>query len=335
MLSTRAFMRALLGAAIGTTLLFLAFQNVDIKDFWIGARSANFAWIFAGMALYAITILLRVERWRRLIRPTQDISYAAVAQALVVGYSVNNLLPARLGEVFRADYISRRNSLARSAALGTIAIERLIDGLIVVAVFIVGLASVNIDSHQAWSSLTTVAVLAGLGLFGVTLLIVGTIRWHARLPVGLTWLGARLAILARSITSIAIFDLKPVFALSLVIWLIEAHVVDCMMRAFGVTLGWAALCVVLGAVSLSTLLPSAPGYVGSLQIAFVTALSAFELPAPLGLLSATAMQIFPLGALTCVGSIILLADQLHPDVPRINSLATDSTLQTFNRKAPK
>jgi len=40
------------------------------------------------------------------------VSAAAVLQALLVGYAVNGALPARLGELFRADYLSRRSSRA-------------------------------------------------------------------------------------------------------------------------------------------------------------------------------------------------------------------------------
>lgn len=311
MLNAKALIRGAFGVAFGAALLFFILQKVDLNDAAASARNASPAWILIGVAFYAIDITLRVERWRRLIRPTLKLSYPAVAEALIVGYAMNNLLPARLGEVFRADYISRRQDLARSAALGSIAIERLMDGVVVVAMFILGLVSVSSVSRQALHGLTIIAVLAVVGLLAVMLLIFGGVRWHTKLPKQFAWLEARVAILARSICSLSPVELRPIFVLSLAIWLLEAQAIDCMMRAFGVAVGWAGLCLVVGAASLSALLPSAPGYVGSLQVAFVLAFSALGISEPLGLLSATATQIFLLGAITLGGLSILLINQFH------------------------
>jgi uncharacterized membrane protein YbhN (UPF0104 family) len=108
--------------------------------------------------------------------------------------------------------------------------------------------------------------------------------------------------------------------LSLLIWLVDAQAINSIMRAFGVELGWAELCVVVGAASLSALLPSAPGYVGSLQMAFVVAFSLFGLPTSLGLLSATATQIFLLGTLTLIGLLILFINHFRSShAQRINA----------------
>lgn len=312
MASTRVIVRGLLGVAIGAVLLWLALRDVDTRQAWAAARSASLAWIFFGMALYFVDILLQIARWQRLLRPTMDLSYPAVAEALVVGYAVNNLLPARLGEFFRADYLGRRHGLARSAVLGTIAIERLFDGVIVLAVFIAGLVALSLAPHQELTVLTTAAALAGFGLVMIILLIAVTLRWHSLVAARSPWLGARLAIMAQSISSLSLAEIRPICLLSLLIWLIEAHAIDSMMRAFGVMVGWSGLCVVVGAASLSALLPSAPGYAGSLQIAFVLALSTVGVPAPLSLLSATATQIFLLGSLTLVGMLILLVHQFRP-----------------------
>jgi uncharacterized protein (TIRG00374 family) len=315
MLSTRVIVRGLLGTSIGAVLFWLALRDVDTDEAWAAAHSASLAWILIGMALYFVDILLRIARWQRLLRPTMDLSYPAVAEALVVGYAVNNLLPARLGEVFRADYLKRRHGLARSAALGTIAIERLCDGVIIVAVFIAGLCAVNAASQQIWTVLATAAALATFGLLAVVLLIAIAVRWHTRIAGRFAWLQSQLASMARSILSLSLVDLRPVFLLSVLIWFIEAHAIDSMMRAFGVIVGWSGLCVVVGAASLSALLPSAPGYAGSLQIAFVLALSTVGVPAPLGILSATATQIFLLGSLTLVGMLILVVSQFLPHLP--------------------
>ena len=73
------------------------------------------------------------------------------------------------------------------------------------------------------------------------------------------------------------------------------------MSGFGVKIGVAGLSLVCGLATFSTLLPSAPGYVGSLQAAFVLAFVALGLEPMLGLLSATAAQLLLFGSVTVVG----------------------------------
>jgi hypothetical protein len=67
-----------------------------------------------------------------------------VAEALLVGYGFNNLIPARLGELVRADYAKRQFGVSRSAALGSIVIERLLDGFIVVLCLSEGLLVISL-----------------------------------------------------------------------------------------------------------------------------------------------------------------------------------------------
>ncbi len=73
------------------------------------------------------------------------------AVALVVGCAVNSLLPARLGELFRADFCKRQYGVKRSLVLGTIAIERLMDGIFVVTALVIGIVFARAlqDRHLA------------------------------------------------------------------------------------------------------------------------------------------------------------------------------------------
>ena len=60
-------------------------------------------------------------------------------RSLLVGYGVNTLLPARLGELFRAEFFKRSYGVTRSVGLASVALERLLDGVIVVACLAAGL----------------------------------------------------------------------------------------------------------------------------------------------------------------------------------------------------
>ena len=56
--------------------------------------------------------LLRTFRWQRIIRPVAPLPFGGAFSVLMMGFTANNLLPARLGEVVRA-YLLRRKTGAR------------------------------------------------------------------------------------------------------------------------------------------------------------------------------------------------------------------------------
>ena len=143
----------------------------------------------------------------------------------------------------------------------------------------------------------------------------------------LRWLSERLEILSRSITALSRRMIVAVGAMTVVIWSLEMLAVAFVMRGFGVVVGLAALGLIYGSATFSTLIPSAPGYVGSLQAAFVLAFSALGLEPVLGLLSATATQLVLLGPLTIVGLLLLLSGHVHGAV----SLITRGTVSRADK----
>ena len=55
----------------------------------------------------------------------------------MVGFATNNLLPARLGELARAYLLRRRTGLRKTFVLASIFLERVFDGLALVALILV------------------------------------------------------------------------------------------------------------------------------------------------------------------------------------------------------
>ena len=66
-----------------------------------------------------------------------------------------------------------------------------------------------------------------------------------------------------------------------------------------------------------TILPSPPGFVGTMQFAYVIAVQAFGYSSSQGIVAATANQIFLIGSMVAVGLVLLArgADQDHPGQP--------------------
>ena len=100
-------------------------------------------WRFLPLALVFLYtgIAIRAFRWHVLLRPVCDISTRDVFPVMIIGYAANNVLPFRAGELVRAWVLEQRYGVRKTAALATIAVERLFDGLTML-LFVGGAATV-------------------------------------------------------------------------------------------------------------------------------------------------------------------------------------------------
>ena len=301
--------RAAIGLAIGAIFLWLAISHVDMEGAASAVQHARIGPLVASLLIYWIAIGLRTTRWRKLLSGAADLSFVQVAQCLIIGYAINNILPARLGELFRIDYLRRHYGVARSAGLGSVLIERLGDGLIAITFLVLGLNLPNLNSEH--SALVYAATVATVGVAFVLVGLYVLLSKRHWLPLEFGWFRDRLEIFTSAITSIGSTKLVQVAILSVVIWSLEAFAIWLIAWAFDVVLTFGALCLVFGSAALSTLIPSAPAYIGSLQAAFVLSFSALGLATLPGLLSATITQLLLFGSITLIGLTLLFAKHLR------------------------
>src|SRR6476660_8197921 len=132
---------ALIGLGIGMLFLWLTLRGIDRADLAVAVARVRYHWLAAGVVLYLISIALRSLRWGILLRATGKVRWRHVFEALLTGFSANYLLPGRIGELFRAEYARRLFKISRFTSLGTIVVERVCDGVILVCALWVGLTS--------------------------------------------------------------------------------------------------------------------------------------------------------------------------------------------------
>jgi hypothetical protein len=88
-------------------------------------------------------MIVRSSRWKLLLKQDTSLSSGFVLKALVIGYMINNILPAKVGELARMEYIKRKKGIGRVFLLGTIFLERFIDVLIVIVLFCISMLFVE------------------------------------------------------------------------------------------------------------------------------------------------------------------------------------------------
>lgn len=273
--------RTVFGLGISLVFLYIAFRGQDFDQIRDALSKVNYFALVPALLLYFAGVWVRAIRWSVLLRPVTPASARQVFPLVMVGYTANNVMPLRTGEVVRAFLLGRRFGVRKTATLATIAVERLFDGLTMLAFMLIATAFVSFTSELRHVALIAFGLFAAL-LIGVFILTLGGDFRDRLLQVVLgplpTSIADRVERMAESFLSgLAVFrhrrDLALVAGSSLLAWLFEASMYWTIARGFGGALtdalGVAATLMTTGVANLATLIPSSPGYVGPFEAAVV------------------------------------------------------------------
>ncbi|MEY4576867.1 MAG: hypothetical protein RL701_1570, partial [Pseudomonadota bacterium] len=245
-------------------------------------------WAVPGYVLSLICVhVLRASRWRFLIAPVRRVSFRDVLLLNWVGFFAIFALPLRLGELARPALTKLRHGVPISVGLGTVAVERVVDGLITsgcVAFTLFALPRQPTDDSFA-KHLPTYGY-AALALFSCAFIALGMFFWQRALATRLTlWgvgmvspgLGAlvaeKVSHVADGMRSIASLRLGLGFLVeSLAYWGINALGVWWLARGVGLPMDFGHAVAVMSVLAIGILLPSGPGLFGTFQLAVVACL---------------------------------------------------------------
>lgn len=113
---------------IASLLLYFTFKDVDLIQVLNIILNSSVFYLFLFALSFYLSHLLRAARWRLIIHSVKKISFLNSFTSIMVGYGVNCGVP-RLGELYRSLFIGKLEGLSRTAAMGTIIVERIIDVL--------------------------------------------------------------------------------------------------------------------------------------------------------------------------------------------------------------
>ena len=131
------------GILISALFLYLVLRKIDFAQLWQVLKAANYWWLIPGVAVYFIALWVRAWRWHYLLRPLKSISTRSMFPIVTMGYAGNNIFPARAGEVVRAVVLKRKEGVPVSASLATIIVERVFDGIVMLAFVFVNLSELT------------------------------------------------------------------------------------------------------------------------------------------------------------------------------------------------
>jgi len=122
---------------ISLALLVVTRMAFEFKDLNVQINQLNSFKVLAVLVLFLISVILRLKRTQILISFLKPNSLIGNLQGSSIGYLANLLLPFRLGEITRAYFLSRYFGISLGFAIGTIALDRGLD-LVMIFLSIIG-----------------------------------------------------------------------------------------------------------------------------------------------------------------------------------------------------
>lgn len=298
--------RVIAGLAIGAALFYLTVRDLSWGDIQAELASIAYGWLLLALALYAWELALRIVRWRVLLAPLQPaVPGAKVAMAFLSGYAANNVLPAKLGEAFRADLLGRIGGVSRMSAFGSIIVERMFDMVVVLGMTAWGVLLVSsarldtmADVNRGLAALLVPFLVLAAGIYFVVS------RKRNVLVVRLKAMSEKIHNLITGLEvpkgPASYFKLA---GSTLVIWLLNSVAMWSILRGLDVHLTINQTVMLIGLTGISAAIPAAPAGIGTLQYAFYLAALLFDFAPSAAVVAAAIVQLLLLGSATLVGAM--------------------------------
>lgn len=289
--SAKRWVRPVLGLVIAVVFVYLTVRRLDwtaVSEAW---RSAMPGAIALAVAVLAAGYATRIARWWVMLRVLDPaLPYSSCVRPFLGSLAVNNTMPLRAGDFVRA--FGFRGALRAPPAkiIGTLVIERILDLVVLLAIFFVGLVGVARGAVPS-GFVTAGTVLFALSLAGILALVLAPrrVEWFvAQAVIGplVRWGGrsgrvaTRLHGAAEQFFSTLTQVLTPrraagLLALSLVSWGLEGCVYAAVAWSLHSQTAAFGPFFALATGTLATLLPSSPGYVGTFDYFAILGITAY------------------------------------------------------------
>lgn len=271
MLRSKQFWAGLVISVIFIALFLRATHPREIMDAF---GQANYWYMIPAIGVLFVALTLRCIRWSILMRPVKAIPPTRLFSYAIIGYMANNLLPARAGEIVRAVVLGEREKVSRTATLGTIAVERLFDGTMLVLLLLVSGAFVGFgDSRLRLIAMaSTVLFVVALAVF--YFITLSETRANRLMRWGVRFLPKRLEDQATHIADSLVLSLRSVhdvrallsvLVLSALAWTVEAGAYAIIGLGFDLGVSFGHYCLLLSAANLAIIIPTFFGGTGPFE----------------------------------------------------------------------
>lgn len=265
------------GLAISALFCYLALRGIELTAVLTVLSGAAIVPIVFGCSIFILTYIIRALRWKIMLAGVSPApGFHELLSAIFIGAAANNLLPLRAGEFVRAYAVKRFGDVSGKTAISSIVLERVLDGISLLIILGVLLAS---NPFPAWvSRLGLIAVLIFGGAIVALAFAFYKRRCIAEKIKRREWLAPTIERFQDGLSLFAnMRNFISVVFLSLIVWCLEAVVYWFVGESLGLGLSVPAILLCLAVVNFGLIIPSSPGFVGTFEYACIISLGAFSI----------------------------------------------------------
>lgn len=297
--------REVVSILVPLLLLLLVARNVDWGTTLATIRRADPLLVLLALIVYYGTFPIRARRWARLLREGGlALRGRDLLEILMLGWFVNCLAPAKLGDLYRSYLVKQRFNVSLSRTVGVVVAERLLDIFVVFALLLVGgyiafgrtvLPDLRLV-YLSGAALAVAIVVAFIAIYYVAPRVARFFPGEVR----------RIGHLFREGVLHSFRALPEAGPETVVIWLAEAARLAFVLAALGLELPISGVIFVAVASSLLTTVPLTPAGFGFVELAIV-----YVLTTGFGLATHDAIAVAVLDRLVSVFSVIVVGGVLY------------------------
>ncbi len=277
---TRRRILMAVGFALSGLALYYFLRRVDGRQLLLALASANLWILLACVVTKGAVLSLNATRTRILLLPLRRYRFLECFVPWLSGFVTDNLLPFRLGELVRIDLLARAGRISRSSTTAVVGLDRLLDlvSLLILLAIAAPVSTIN---------------LAGAGrlllVASIVVVCVAVVLWLATHPAAISrvvatlvrpmnagaqeWLIEKAQQFSEGLGGLRSWKMVlSVLTVTLLARAVGMLTIQCWLWAFGLSLPLYAPLVVLLFISIGTMIPSSPGFIGTFHVACAYAL---------------------------------------------------------------
>jgi uncharacterized protein (TIRG00374 family) len=309
-----------LGIVLSVVLLWWTLRDVNVHEVLGVLRSSNLALLVVAALVATVIFPLRARRWKVILEPVDpDVPFGPLWRATTIGMMVNNVVPARVGELARGYALTReRPRISLPSAVASIGVDRVFDtvvlfGLMFGAMLSPAFPDVKVIGGRTVSNMAATATVGIVALLGVLYTLAIYPRWFAATAEWLLGLVSRslaerghAAVLAFA-DGLSVLRSPRRFVLvlwwTLLHWLCNAFAFWIGFQAVGMDLPFSAALFLQGLIAIGVAVPSSPGFFGVFEwFAKVGLVQVYKAPESLAVSWAIGYHILSFIPITLIGA---------------------------------
>ena len=270
----RVAVALLIGIPASAVFLYLASRGLDYHEVRRSLDRAHRGWLIVAVLLMACVYVVQTVRWRRISRHEGTFSLRRGLRWVIGCVAINNVVPGRPGELFRAYWQSDALHIPKARALATVLVDRAADVLTLVAGLLI---AYPFTPHPAWlRHLDLAAIPIGIAIVAG----MAWARWHTKRRgesgQEQSWLRRQFSQLVQGAARVVTrSDIWAIAVLSVVAWTLWAAAAWVVAYSLGISLSLPEMLFITAMINLGSAIPSSPGFVGTYQWLSVAGLGLF------------------------------------------------------------